>query len=108
MENKKDNIINKIIKNRITKQKLSKYFAITNEALNKAKKAISKKNKEKERDALNVLDMAQRYFDDAKYFKDKGDYVNAFACLNYAHGWLDCGNKIGLFNVNDTKFFVTK
>ena len=92
-------------KNTITPEKLKKYFDITGRALIKAKKALSKKRPE---EALIVLDMSQRYYDDAKYFEQRGDIVNAFACLNYGHGWLDAGSKLGLFKVKDTKLFVVK
>ncbi|MBR9702560.1 DUF357 domain-containing protein, partial [Candidatus Woesearchaeota archaeon] len=50
--------------------------------------------------------MAQRYFDDAKHFREKGDKVLAFAALNYAHGWLDAGARIQLFKVNDSVLFT--
>ena len=32
--------------------------------------------------------------------------VNAFAALNYAHGWLDSGARIGLFDVKDSRLFT--
>ncbi len=92
----------------IDKAKLRKYFTITEKALKIAKKAINKKYKKKEKEALAVLDMAQRYFDDALFFKKQGDLVNAFAAVNYAHGWLDAGSKLGLFKVKNTKLFVIK
>ena len=38
----------------------------------------------------------------------KNDYVTAFAALNYAHGWLDVGSKLGIFNVKNDKLFVIK
>jgi hypothetical protein len=91
--------------NIIDEKKLKKYFEITGKALVKAKKAISKK---RQKDADNILDMAQRYYDDAGWFEKKDDYVDAFACLNYAHGWLDAGARLGIFNVKDTKLFVVK
>jgi hypothetical protein len=51
--------------------------------------------------------MANAYYSDAKHFREKGDFVNAFACVNYAHGWLDCGARIGLFDVGgDDKLFT--
>ncbi len=54
-----------------------------------------------------VFDMARRYFEDAKHFKDKGDWVTAFAALNYAHGWLDAGARLGLFDVgHDSELFT--
>lgn len=91
--------------NEITDEKLKKYFEITEKALEKAKKHIGKKN---EKEALIILDMVQRYYEDAKYFKERGDYVGAFAAVNYAHGWLDTGSKLGIFKVKDTKLFVVK
>ena len=91
--------------NDITESKLKRYFEITCKALAKAKKAVSKKY---EKQAAEILDMAQRYYDDAKWFAQKGDFVNAFAAINYAHGWLDSGARLGIFKVRDTKLFVIK
>lgn len=96
-ENKKINIV--------CQARLSKYFEITGKALAIAKKAINKKRK---KDALEVLDMASRYYEDAKWFQEREHYVNAFAALNYAHGWLDAGARLGLFKVKDSKLFVIK
>lgn len=84
----------------IKDKKLDKYFAITGEAINKIK-VLDKKHGE------DAFDMAKRYYSDAKFFRDKGDYVNAFACLNYAHGWLDAGARLGLFDVGkDSRLFT--
>lgn len=89
----------------ITKEKLAKYFDVTSKAL--AKIRIGKQQKiEWEERAREFLDMAQRYFNDAKYFKEKGDGVTAFAALNYAHGWLDAGARLGLFDVRDSQLFT--
>ncbi len=89
----------------ITDEKLEKYFDITGQALKKAKDNISKDNSKKEF-AADFLDMTQRYYKDAKYFREKDDYVNAFAALSYAHGWLDAGARIKLFDVHDSKLFT--
>lgn len=88
----------------ITDEKLDKYFSITAEALEKARSA--ERCDEREEQADDFLDMAQRYYDDAKHFKEKGEEVLAFAALNYAHGWLDAGARIGLFKVNDSRLFT--
>lgn len=88
----------------ITAEKLQRYFSITHEALKKAKIALDKTRLAEARD---FLDMAQRYFDDAHYFLEKkDDAVLAFAALNYAHGWLDAGARIGLFKVKDSRLFT--
>ncbi len=90
--------------NKITKQKLEKYFKITGEALEAAEKSKNRTSLEKERE--DMLDMIKRYVSDAKHFYEKDDYVNAFACLNYAHGWLDSGARIGIFDVHDNRLFT--
>ncbi len=90
----------------ITEQKLDKYFGITKQALDKVKIAPPE-NTEQHKTASYFLDMAQRYYKDAHHFREKGDKVNAFACVNYAHGWLDAGASSGLFDVgNDNRLFT--
>ncbi len=60
--------------------------------------------------AKDFLHMATSYFSDAKHFAEKGDHVNAFACVNYAHGWLDAGARLGLWDVqgDDVLFTLSK
>ena len=92
----------------ITKQKLEKYFDVTGRALKKVK-IVKKapKDLDWQKAAEDFLDMATRYYDDAKHFAKKGDIVTAFAALNYAHGWLDAGARIGLFDVgHDSELFT--
>jgi hypothetical protein len=36
-----------------------------------------------------VVDLAKGYYEDTKYYLEKGDYVTAFGCINYAHGLID-------------------
>ena len=90
----------------ITKEKLDKYFSYTSRGLAKVKISPEKKiNWEKK--AEDFLDMAKRYFSDAEHFRKKGDWVTAFAALNYAHGWLDAGARLGLFDVgHDSELFT--
>ena len=57
--------------------------------------------------AEDFLSMAANYFSDARHFHEKGDYERALACVNYAHGWLDAGARIGLFDVEgDDQLFT--
>ena len=86
--------------------KNSKYFDVTGKALKKVKIAEEKKINW-QASAEDFLDMAQRYYDDAKHFKDKGEIVNAFGALNYAHGWLDAGARLGLFDVGGDNTLFT-
>ncbi len=89
----------------VTQEKLAKYFDVTSRALKKVK--IPELSPEDRKKAEDFLDMAKRYFEDAKHFKDKGDWVTAFAALNYAHGWLDAGARIGLFDAgHDSELFT--
>lgn len=95
-----------MVNNRITSGKLDKYFSVTGKAIKKVKIA-KQKNINWKNAAEDFLDMAQRYYSDAKYYKKKGDIVTAFAALNYAHGWLDAGARLGLFDVgHDNKLFT--
>jgi len=92
------------MKNTISAERLEKYFGITKEAIDMVKeKGLDAKRKEQAEDAL---DMAERYYSDAQHFRKKGDIVTAFAALNYAHGWLDCGARMGLFKVKDSRLFT--
>ncbi|MDP7116367.1 MAG: DUF357 domain-containing protein [Candidatus Woesearchaeota archaeon] len=92
--------------NKITDEKLDKYFSVTGRALKKVK--ITRSGKiDWVASAEDFLDMATRYYKDAEYYKEKGDIVTAFASLNYAHGWLDAGARLGLFDVGgDNKLFT--
>ncbi len=87
----------------ITDEKISHYLDLTKRAIEKVKLADKKPVLWK---AAEFLDMARRYYSDAVYFLEKGDIVNAFAAVNYAHGWLDAGARIGFFDVNDTTLFA--
>jgi len=90
----------------VTDEKLEKYFDVTKRALDKVK-IVEKGKIDFKKAAEDFLDMAKRYFSDAKHFKDKGDIVTAFAALNYAHGWLDAGARLGLFDVDhDSELFT--
>lgn len=83
-------------------EKLKKYFALTSEALKKIK--IVEKHK---KEAEDLLDLAKRYFDDAKFFEKKGDLVNAFGAICYSHAFLDVGARLGFFDVGkDNKMFM--
>ena len=40
-------------------------------------------------DEEEAVDLAKRYYEDTKYYLEKGDYFTAFGCINYAHGLID-------------------
>lgn len=88
----------------ITKEKVLRYFAVTEKALEKAKGAPENLDVGDAR--VVFLDMVERYIADARHFVGKEDLVDAFAAINYAHGWLDAGARIGLWDVGDSSLFV--
>jgi len=94
------------ITNLITKEKLEKYFDVTGRALKKLK-LISPNKSHLDTISKDYLNMASSYYSDAKHFEKKGDHVNAFAALNYAHGWLDAGARLGLFDVEHDNILFT-
>lgn len=92
MENKK-----------VTIEKLHKYWEITSKALDIVKVSIVKG---KEKEAKEIIEMVSCYLKDSRHFELEDHYVNAFAAVNYAHGWLDCGARLKIFNVTDTSLFT--
>jgi len=89
----------------ITKEKLNKYFNITETALTQVKENIISG---KEEQAKEIIEMVENYISDAKHFEKQGEFINCFAALNYAHGWLDSGVRLDIFNVKDDKLFTIK
>ncbi len=89
----------------VSDEKLNKYFEVTGEAIRKVKFKVPK-NVDLLKIAEDFLDMARRYYSDAHHFRDKGEIVTAFAALNYAHGFLDAGARLGVFDVNDSRLFT--
>ncbi len=90
--------------NKITDEKLKRYFSISERALKMAQESSDRLGMKKER--ADFIDMIKRYISDAHHFHDRGDWVNAFAALNYAHGWLDSGARLGIFDVHDNELFT--
>ena len=114
MKNKNSYINNQTINktSEITSEKLNKYFDVTSRALAKIKtgnkiKIGKQKNIDWKASAEDFLNMAECYFKDAQHFKEKNEIVNAFAALNYAHGWLDAGARLGLFDVDGDNVLFT-
>ncbi len=93
------------MEDKITSEKLEKYFNITTVALQEIKNNIIKG---KENYAKEIIDMVENYLSDAHHFKNKNDFVNAFAALNYAHGWIDSGVRLDVFDVHNDKLFTIK
>ena len=88
------------MQDRIAEGKIDKYLDTTRKALEKLKVAAPPRSFNRKL-AESFLEMARSYYADASHFRQKGDFVNAFACVNYAHGWLDAGARIGLFDVGE-------
>ena len=90
----------------ITEAKIDRYLDITRRALEKLNVVTPERSFSK-RMADDFLNMANSYYNDAKHFRENGDFVTAFAAVNYAHGWIDCGARIGLWDVGqDDQLFT--
>ena len=94
------------MQNTVTEEKIDRYLDITKRALDKLKLAAPERSFNR-RLAEDFLYMAVSYYNDAKHFREDGDLVTAFAAVNYAHGWLDCGARIGLFDVGGDDVLFT-
>lgn len=51
-------------------------------------------NKEK---IEKFYEMTIAYYNDAKFFYEKGRFIESLAALEYAEGWMDAGKLIGIF-----------
>ena len=94
------------LQNIISDEKLDKYFSVTGKAIEKLKIAPPRQT-HLNKIAQDYLLMATTYYEDAKHFRKNNDYINAFAALNYAHGWLDAGARIGIFDVEHDSVLFT-
>jgi len=90
---------------KITKELLEKYLKLSSRALKIVKKNVVSG---RDKDANEIFEMVSNYLNDAKYFRDNGDLVRAFGAVNYAHGWIDSGVRLGVFDVDDDKLFTVK
>lgn len=93
------------LNNVVTKEKLDRYFSITGEAFSIVKESVVEG---KDVEAREIFEMVENYVSDAKHFMERGDYVLAFAALNYAHGWIDAGVRLDVFDVSDDRLFTVK
>jgi len=90
-------------KSKITKENIEKYRKITQKAFDIARENVTKG---KEKDAQEIITMVDCYLSDSKHFEIKGDLINSFGAIYYAHGWLDCGARLKVFNVTDSSLFT--
>lgn len=79
---------------------VDKDIALTERALAKIRIAPPKRSHLR-KVAEDFLTMARSYCEDAKHFRDQGELDKALANINYAHGWLDAGARVGLFDVGE-------
>jgi hypothetical protein len=84
----------------LTAKHVRGYLGKTAEALEKLR-LLAPTRSHLEHIAEDFLQMAEAYYDDGEHFFAQGDLVNAFACVNYAHGWLDAGARLGLWDVEE-------
>ena len=86
-------------------KKVEKYQETTKKGIDQIKK-IKNLTSEQNKIADDFLSMANNYFNDAKFFKKKGDLLTALASFSYAHAWLDAGVRAHLFDTTDDQLFT--
>lgn len=93
------------MKDKITKEKIEKYRNLTSRALKIAEDSVTKG---KEKEAKEIIKMVFDYLSDSEYFEKNKNFVDTFAALNYAHGWIDAGVRLEIFDVKDDSLFTIK
>ncbi len=87
-------------------EKLEKDLALTRRALG-AVKVIAPDRSYVRQIAEDFLGMARAYYEDATHFRAAGRSMEAFAAVNYAHGWLDAGARLGVLDAGgDDRMFT--
>ena len=90
----------------VTSERIDKYLCLTAKALEKVS-IIDEPGSDNHTKAEDILGMVNAYYSDAKYFLSEGRGDDAFAAINYAHGWIDCGVRLGyLDGKGDWKLFT--
>jgi hypothetical protein len=84
----------------ISEERMTKYLETTGKAIEKID-ISSPPRSHLRKMAEDFLTMARSYYSDAKVFASEGNYVLAYGAVNYAHGWLDAGARMGLFDVDE-------
>lgn len=90
-------------------ERAAKYISNMEKAL-KSLKILSDFQKHKE--PMKIIDLAKRYLEDAKYYYEKGSYIDSIVCSSYAEGLLDSLKMLGLVNFSwlkkhkDKKVFI--
>jgi hypothetical protein len=86
-------------------EKVEKYEKLTARGLKeiKFKKNLSEKDKLV---AEDFLSMAKNYYNDAVFFKEKGNLLTSLAAFSYAHAWLDAGVRAKIFDATDDQLFT--
>ena len=90
----------------VTEERVEEYISTTEKALDKMEIAPPERSHLRSI-AEDFLEMIESYHKDARHFYEEGELDTAFACINYAHGWIDAGARIGLFNTKgDDQLFT--
>ncbi len=87
----------------VNKKEIVKYRNLTQKAFEIVKSSTFKG---KEKEAGKIFEMVDCYLSDSKHFEKNGDFVNAFGAIYYAHGWIDCGVRLKIFDVKDDQLFT--
>jgi len=90
-------------KDKILSDKIKKSREISEKAL---KIAMNNTSMGKEKEAKEIINMVSCYLKDSKHFEQKGDLINSLGAIYYAHGWLDTGARLKIFNVSDDGLFT--
>ena len=84
----------------LSSERIERYLKLTETALSKVE-VLFPEDSEKKEMANRILEMVRSYHSDASYFLKEGRGGDAFAAINYAHGWLDAGVRLELLDGKD-------
>lgn len=90
----------------VSRERIERYLALTAKALETVE-IPTLAGADARAQAEDMLGMVRAYHSDAQHFLAAGRGDDAFAAVNYAHGWLDAGVRFGLLDgKGDWKLFA--
>lgn len=68
------------------------------EELERTKFALEELRVEDSKKAKSLERLVRSYYEDARHFYEKGEFLKAFELFSYTWGLLDAGARLGIFN----------
>lgn len=84
----------------VSRERVQRYLSLAEDALEEVDGSFDGGRGE------DLHGLASSYVADARHWVDEDELVLAYGALNFAHGLLDAGVRVGVFDVHDPELFT--